>query len=150
MPGVACRSIDYECFRGIRHAWHIEAVKAGTISSRFRFPDLKIKALPDFDGDSNDLAHFSCHKSKSMAERYNRTPDKVTALHRPTRCESAELPEPAVSWSKPWGRIAPASTSYSSSRARTSITRSPVRSPVVAMSCPWRDGLHCQTAHGAA
>jgi hypothetical protein len=59
------------------------AEDSGLISDRFCFHDLKVKALSDFDGD--DLARFSGHKSKSMAERYNRTPDRVAALRRPKK-----------------------------------------------------------------
>lgn len=55
-----------------------EALEKGIIGERFRFHDLKITALSDYQGD--DLAHFSGHKTKGMAERYNRTPDRVKAL----------------------------------------------------------------------
>ncbi|WP_444939414.1 hypothetical protein [Microbulbifer sp. JMSA002] len=52
---------------------------AGIIKERFRFHDLKIKAASDFEGD---VKHFTGHKTTSMAERYNRTPDKVIPLNR--------------------------------------------------------------------
>ena len=56
------------------------AAEQGVISSRFRFHDLKIKAVSDVDGDKQ---MFSGHKTKSQAERYNRTADKVRALRGP-------------------------------------------------------------------
>ena len=60
-----------------------DALAAGVLQQRFRFHDLKVKALSDFEGD--DLVRFSGHKSRSQAERYNRTPDKVAVLRRPQR-----------------------------------------------------------------
>jgi hypothetical protein len=60
-----------------------DAAKAGIISERFSFHDMKIKSLSDFEG--GDLAKFSGHKTKGMAEHYNRTPDKVAALRQPKR-----------------------------------------------------------------
>ena len=39
----------------------------------------KIKAASDFDGD---VQKFTGHKTRSMAERYNRTADKVVSLDR--------------------------------------------------------------------
>ncbi|XZZ63297.1 tyrosine-type recombinase/integrase [Microbulbifer sp. SSSA002] len=55
------------------------ALEAGVIKERFRFHDLKIKAASDFDGD---VQKFTGHKTRSMAERYNRTADKVVSLDR--------------------------------------------------------------------
>ncbi|WP_444901313.1 hypothetical protein ACJJIG_17205 [Microbulbifer sp. SSSA007] len=49
------------------------------MKERFRFHDLKIKAASDFDGD---VQKFTGHKTRSMAERYNRTADKVVSLDR--------------------------------------------------------------------
>ena len=57
------------------------ALESGVLQQRFRFHDLKIKALSDYEGA--DLAHFSGHRTKGMAERYNRTPDRVDALELP-------------------------------------------------------------------
>lgn len=59
----------------------LSAIKDNVLAERFRFHDLKIKALSDFEG--TDLVHFSGHKSQSQAQRYNRTPDRVAALRRP-------------------------------------------------------------------
>ncbi|MFI2810184.1 tyrosine-type recombinase/integrase [Microbulbifer sp. JSM ZJ756] len=56
-----------------------EALKAGALQQRFRFHDLKIKAASDFEGD---VQQFTGHKTRSMAERYNRTPDRVVTLDR--------------------------------------------------------------------
>lgn len=58
-----------------------DALEKGILAARFRFHDLKVKALSDFEGD--DLVHFSGHKSRSQAERYNRLPDEVAVLRRP-------------------------------------------------------------------
>ncbi|WP_444897762.1 tyrosine-type recombinase/integrase [Microbulbifer sp. SSSA005] len=55
------------------------ALAAGAIKQRFRFHDLKIKAASDFEGD---VQKFTGHKTRSMAERYNRTADKVLSLDR--------------------------------------------------------------------
>lgn len=69
---------------GFNSTWlrrQVEAEETGIVSQRFRFHDMKIKALSDFEG--SDLVQFSGHKSRSQAERYNRTPDKVTVLRRP-------------------------------------------------------------------
>jgi hypothetical protein len=71
---------------GFNSTWcrrQADALKAGVISQRFRFHDMKIKAASDFDGD--DLSRFTGHKTKGMAERYNRTPDKVASLRQPTK-----------------------------------------------------------------
>ncbi len=57
------------------------ALESGVLQQRFRFHDLKIKALSDYDGA--DRAHFSGHATRGMAERYNRTPDRVEALRLP-------------------------------------------------------------------
>ncbi|WP_444917644.1 hypothetical protein [Microbulbifer sp. JMSA003] len=55
------------------------ALEAGVTKAQFRFHDLKIKATSDFDGD---VQKFIEHKTRSMAERYNRTADKVVSLDR--------------------------------------------------------------------
>ncbi|MBN8431849.1 tyrosine-type recombinase/integrase [Microbulbifer salipaludis] len=70
---------------GFNAIWQREqraALEAEAIQERFRFHDLKIKAASDFDGD---VQQFTGHKTRSMAERYNRTPDRVTSLERPRR-----------------------------------------------------------------
>ncbi|AQQ67459.1 hypothetical protein Mag101_07275 [Microbulbifer agarilyticus] len=67
---------------GFNSVWQREqrkALEAGAISARFRFHDLKIKAASDFEGD---VQQFTGHKTRSMAERYNRTPDRVVTLDR--------------------------------------------------------------------
>lgn len=69
---------------GFNSVWLREqraALTAGAIKERFRFHDLKIKAVSDFDGD---VQKFSGHKTRSMAERYNRTPDRVASLNNPS------------------------------------------------------------------
>lgn len=43
----------------------------------FTYHDIKAKAVSDFNGDKME---FSGHKSRSMMERYNRTPDKVETI----------------------------------------------------------------------
>lgn len=68
---------------GFNSVWLREqraALVAGAIKERFRFHDLKIKAVSDFEGD---VQKFSGHKSRNMAERYNRTPDRVASLNNP-------------------------------------------------------------------
>ena len=59
------------------------ALESGVLQQRFRFHDLKVKALSDYGGA--DRAHFSGHATRGMAERYNRTPDRVAALRLPAR-----------------------------------------------------------------
>ena len=62
---------------GFNSTWQrrqIEAVTAGVISARFRFHDLKVAAVSDYDGDKQ---HFSGHVSSAQMARYNRTPDRV-------------------------------------------------------------------------
>lgn len=56
------------------------ALEAGRIKARFRFHDLKIKSISDFEGDAQQ---FSGHKTRSMMERYNRQPDRVVSLNKP-------------------------------------------------------------------
>ncbi|MFA0813853.1 hypothetical protein [Microbulbifer epialgicus] len=60
------------------------AAEAGTLHNRFRFHDLKIKGISDFEGDKQE---FSGHKTRSMMERYNHTADKVVLLNK-ARIES--------------------------------------------------------------
>ncbi|WP_299948666.1 tyrosine-type recombinase/integrase [uncultured Microbulbifer sp.] len=75
---------------GFNAVWQREqraALAAGIIKERFRFHDLKIKAASDFEGD---LKRFTGHKSTSMAERYNRTPDRVVPLNRESDSEEGE------------------------------------------------------------
>ncbi|WP_410174775.1 tyrosine-type recombinase/integrase [Microbulbifer thermotolerans] len=70
---------------GFNAIWQREqraALAAGVIRERFRFHDLKIKAASDFDGD---VQRFTGHKTRSMAERYNRTPDRVVSLDKARR-----------------------------------------------------------------
>lgn len=55
------------------------AIEKGVIESRFRFHDLKVKAISDYVGDKQN---FSGHKTRSMVERYNRTADKVAVLDK--------------------------------------------------------------------
>ncbi|MEX2964787.1 tyrosine-type recombinase/integrase [Microbulbifer sp. TYP-18] len=67
---------------GFNAVWQREqraALAAGVIKERFRFHDLKIKAASDFEGD---VKRFTGHKTTSMAERYNRTPDRVIPLNK--------------------------------------------------------------------
>lgn len=67
---------------GFNAVWQREqraALAAGVIKERFRFHDLKIKSASDCDGD---VQQFTGHKTRSMAERYNRTPDRVVSLNR--------------------------------------------------------------------
>jgi len=76
---------------GFNAVWQREqraALAAGAIKERFRFHDMKIKAASDFDGD---VQQFTGHKTRSMAERYNRTPDRVVSLNR-ARKPSTETP----------------------------------------------------------
>ncbi len=47
------------------------------IKERFSLHDLKAKGISDFEGDKQ---FFSGHKTSSMVERYNRTPDIVDIL----------------------------------------------------------------------
>ncbi|MEX2964793.1 tyrosine-type recombinase/integrase [Microbulbifer sp. TYP-18] len=68
---------------GFNAIWQREqkaALAAGVIKARFRFHDLKIKAVSDFEG--GDKRVFSGHKTNSMMERYNRTPDRVLSLDK--------------------------------------------------------------------
>ncbi|WP_346839777.1 tyrosine-type recombinase/integrase [Microbulbifer sp. SAOS-129_SWC] len=70
---------------GFNAVWQREqraALEAGALQERFRFHDLKIKAASDFDGD---VQQFTGHKTRSMAERYNRRPDRVVSLNRAKR-----------------------------------------------------------------
>ena len=46
-------------------------------AERFSLHDLKAKGISDYEGDKQ---YFSGHKTKAMAERYNRTPDNVEVL----------------------------------------------------------------------
>lgn len=55
------------------------ALEAGAIKERFRFHDLKIKSISDFEGDKQT---FSGHKTRSMSEHYNRTADRVVTLDK--------------------------------------------------------------------
>lgn len=67
---------------GFNAVWQREqraALESGALKERFRFHDLKIKAISDFEGDTQ---RFSGHKTRSMAERYNRTPDHVDTLDK--------------------------------------------------------------------
>ncbi|WP_444946582.1 hypothetical protein ACJJIP_07770 [Microbulbifer sp. VTAC004] len=66
-------------FNAVRQREQRTALESGAIKERFRFHDLKIKAIPDFEGDTQ---RFSGHKTRSMAERYNRTPDHVDTLDK--------------------------------------------------------------------
>jgi integrase len=59
-----------------------EALAQGVIKNRFRYHDMKIKSISDFEGD---IQRFSGHKTRSMAERYNRTADRVVSLNRPRK-----------------------------------------------------------------
>lgn len=71
---------------GFNSSWQraqVAALAAGVLLQRFRFHDLKVKALSDFRG--GDRVEFSGHKSRSQAERYNRTPDRVASLPLPKR-----------------------------------------------------------------
>lgn len=70
---------------GFNAIWQREqraALEAGAIKDRFRFHDLKIKSASDFEGD---VQQFTGHKTRSMAERYNRTADRVVSLDRPRK-----------------------------------------------------------------
>ncbi|MCO1336509.1 tyrosine-type recombinase/integrase [Microbulbifer sp. OS29] len=67
---------------GFNSTWSREqkaATEAGTLPARFRFHDLKIKGISDFEGDKQE---FSGHKTRSMMERYNHTADKVVSLNK--------------------------------------------------------------------
>ena len=67
---------------GFNSVWLREqkkALAAGKISARFRFHDLKVKAISDFEGDKQQ---FSGHKTQSMVQRYNRTADKVVTINK--------------------------------------------------------------------
>lgn len=62
---------------GFNSGWRkaqVEAAEKGTISARFRFHDMKIKASSD--SKAEDRAVF-LGATQSTAERYNRTPDAV-------------------------------------------------------------------------
>jgi len=68
---------------GFNSTWQRAQQKAmaqGVIPARFRFHDLKIKGVSDFEGDKQ---RFSGHKTSSMMERYNRTPDSVSVVNKP-------------------------------------------------------------------
>lgn len=54
-----------------------KALDDGIIKQKFRFHDLKITSVSDYEGDKQQ---FSGHKTRSMMERYNRRPDKVTPI----------------------------------------------------------------------
>jgi len=67
---------------GFNSTWSREqraANEAGVLPARFRFHDLKIKGISDFEGDKQE---FSGHKTRSMMERYNHTADKVVSLNK--------------------------------------------------------------------
>ena len=64
------------------------AAEKGALKERFRFHDLKIKAPSDFEGD---VQQFTGHKTRSMADRYNRTPDRVITLNRPQMPKSETI-----------------------------------------------------------
>ncbi|MEW5250595.1 site-specific integrase [Microbulbifer sp. 2201CG32-9] len=67
---------------GFNAVWQREqraALEGDVIKKRFRFHDLKIKSISDFEGDTQ---RFSGHKTRSMAEHYNRTPDQVVTLNK--------------------------------------------------------------------
>ena len=66
---------------GFKSTWQRVQVKAfeeGIISERFRFHDLKIKAVSDYKGDKKK---FSGHATQAMADRYNRLPDVSEPLN---------------------------------------------------------------------
>ena len=62
-----------------------EAIEQGVISKTFRFHDLKIKSVSDYEGDKQ---YFSGHKTSSMMERYNMTPDRVVPIDTPLNKKS--------------------------------------------------------------
>lgn len=67
---------------GFNSVWQREqraAHAGGAIPARFRFHDLKVKGISDFEGDRQE---FSGHKTRSMMERYNRLPDKVVSISK--------------------------------------------------------------------
>ncbi|WP_444884536.1 hypothetical protein [Microbulbifer sp. PSTR4-B] len=67
---------------GFNSTWSPEqkaAYEAGALPARFRFHDLKIKGISDFEGNKQE---FSGHKTRSMMERYNHTADKVVSLNK--------------------------------------------------------------------
>lgn len=66
-------------FNSIWRREQIKAQEAGKLPQRFRFHDLKIKGISDFEGDKQA---FSGHKTSSMAQRYNRTADRVVSLDK--------------------------------------------------------------------
>ena len=62
---------------GFKAMWKKARAKAGITDVTFH--DIKAKAISDYEGDKQ---LFSGHKSRSMMERYNRTPDVVEAARR--------------------------------------------------------------------
>lgn len=67
---------------GFNSTWLREqraALDEGAIKTRFRFHDMKVTSISDFEGD---IQRFSGHKTRAQAERYNRTPDRVVSLNR--------------------------------------------------------------------
>ena len=54
----------------------VEAKSTGDLEVNFTFHDLKAKGISEYDGNKQE---FSGHKTRSMVERYNRTPDVVKA-----------------------------------------------------------------------
>lgn len=72
---------------GFNSVWLREqkkAFEAGALPQRFRFHDLKVKGISDFEGDKQE---FSGHKTRSMMERYNRSADRVVSLDKKRRGE---------------------------------------------------------------
>lgn len=60
---------------GLKSLWRRAKAKHGPVD--FTFHDIKAKGISDFEGDKQN---FSGHKSRSMMERYNRTPDKTNVI----------------------------------------------------------------------
>jgi len=75
---------------GFKSSWKTvrnEAGAKGITSASFRFHDLKIKAVSDFEGDKQN---FSGHKTSSMMEHYNRTPNKVVSITKKLGSKAGE------------------------------------------------------------
>lgn len=82
--GKSGRGFTRDGFNSVWLREQKKAFDAGALPQRFRFHDLKVKGISDFEGDKQE---FSGHKTRSMVERYNRTADRVVSLDKKRRGE---------------------------------------------------------------
>lgn len=66
-------------FTAVWKTTQTKAIENKILAQKFRFHDLKIKGISDYEGDKQE---FSGHKTHSMVEHYNRTADKVTTIDK--------------------------------------------------------------------